>query len=121
MSYDPWGVPTQMVGVSSSSVFGFNGEEYSPVTGLQYLRARWYEPTTGRFPSADALFGDVGQPKSLNRYSYAWDDALNLIDPSGYAPIFGDPWANGFSGTRQTSSPAAPTGSVVATVDSCVT
>ena len=96
-TFDPWGVPTQTTGATSSTVFGWNQEEYSPVTGLQYLRARWYEPTTSRFASADTWFGEASSPKSLNRYAYAWGDPLNMIDPSGHWPGFLDSalnWVN---------------------------
>ena len=90
MSYDPWGVPTQSVGATSSTVFGWNGEEYSPVTGLQYLRARWFEPTSARFISADTVLGDPTIPASWNQYGYGWGDPVNQVDPSGQWPAFLD-------------------------------
>jgi hypothetical protein len=37
----------------------------------------------GRFMSADPLAGDVGDPQSLNLYTYVRNNAVNLIDPSG--------------------------------------
>jgi RHS repeat-associated protein len=50
----------------------------SPETGLQYLQARFYDPATGQFLSRDPLQELTRQP-----YSYAGDDPLNLVDPSG--------------------------------------
>jgi RHS repeat-associated protein len=36
-----------------------SGEGYAPLTGLQYLRARYYAPESGRFLSADTYLGDI--------------------------------------------------------------
>ena len=49
-----------------------------PNTGLIYLRARYYDPTTGQFLSVDPLVAETGQP-----YSYANDDPINETDPTG--------------------------------------
>ena len=65
--------------------YGFNGEESHPQTGLQYLRARYYDASTGRFGVQDSYLGQTSDPLSLNRYLYCLSDPLNLIDPSGYA------------------------------------
>jgi len=43
---------------------------------LQYLRARYYQPQTGRFVSADPIF-------SVNLYTYAQNAPLTRFDPSG--------------------------------------
>src|SRR5205814_9289450 len=51
-SYDPFGNVRTHTGVSS--IFGFTGEQ-ADFTGLDYLRARYYDPTTGRFVSRDSL------------------------------------------------------------------
>lgn len=45
-------------------------------TGLQYLRARYYDPQTGRFLSRDPLPG--GHP-----YAYAGNNPVRYVDPSG--------------------------------------
>jgi hypothetical protein len=50
------------------------------VSGLYYLRARWYDPATGQFISVDALVGITDQP-----YEYAGSDPVNLTDPTGLA------------------------------------
>jgi RHS repeat-associated protein len=56
----------------------YRGEQYDPDLGLYYLRARYYNPTTGRFLSVDSLAGQ-GQ----RRYEYAAADPVNGEDPSG--------------------------------------
>jgi RHS repeat-associated protein len=50
---------------------------------LLYLRARWYDPRTGRFISADPFEGKQRDPRSLNRYAYAHSNPLHTRDPSG--------------------------------------
>jgi RHS repeat-associated protein len=56
----------------------FLGEE----ANLYYMRARWYEPKTGRFLSEDP----VGISGGLNQYAYSHNDPVNYSDPSGLCP-----------------------------------
>ena len=69
------------------SFYGYNAEETSPVTGLEYLRARYYDSEIGRFNTPDTYLGDIANPQSLNRYAYVENNPVNLIDPSGHVPI----------------------------------
>jgi RHS repeat-associated protein len=50
---------------------------------LLYLRARYYRPALGVFPSLDPVEGNVQQPMSLNRYEYVQGNVINQVDPSG--------------------------------------
>jgi RHS repeat-associated protein len=63
--------------------FAYNGEEYSPDTGLQYLRARYYAPGLGRFITEDSFAGDILKGLSQNRYIYTENSPANYKDPSG--------------------------------------
>jgi len=65
---------------------GFAGEWADPDTGLVYLRARWYEPATGRFLSPDPVLGNPTDLVSLNRYAYAANDPVNAVDATGAFP-----------------------------------
>jgi len=60
----------------------YSGEQIDN-TGLHYLRARYYDPSTGRFNRLDPLAGTTADPISLHRYLYANGDPANIIDPSG--------------------------------------
>jgi RHS repeat-associated protein len=89
---DAWGVPTTVTG-SSTQPFGFTGEPVD-ATDLVYLRARMYDPATGRFMSRDAWPGSPSVPVSLNRCLYAGADPTTWTDPSGHAAPWGpwEPW-----------------------------
>ncbi len=60
----------------------YSGEQ-TDKTGLQYLRARYYDPSTGRFNSLDPFAGDSSDPLSLHKYTYAHNDPISFADPSG--------------------------------------
>ncbi len=51
--------------------FRYVGEQWDPNAGFYYLRARWMDPSTGRFVSVDPFGGDPQAPVSLHRYLYA--------------------------------------------------
>ncbi|MDZ4721389.1 MAG: LamG-like jellyroll fold domain-containing protein, partial [Roseiflexaceae bacterium] len=82
-NYDPWGQ------VQSGAVgpFGFTGElqQGSSV----YLRARWYNASSGSFGSRDSFAGMAEEPNTLASYTYGANSPVMLSDPSGrcYAPI----------------------------------
>ena|GEM_PF-1727648 len=62
----------------------FAGEQRDSLTGLDYLRARYYDPTLGRFISRDAYQGSLDDPMSLHKYQYAHANPVVNTDPSGY-------------------------------------
>ena len=85
-TYDPWGKllnPIDPLGTKDK--FKFAGEALDPQTGLYYLRARYYDPTVGRFISKDALSGSARVPLSRNRYGYALANPLRYTDTLGLA------------------------------------
>ncbi len=47
-TYDPFGNVTSGA-PAFDSFYGYNAEDTNPVTGLQYLRARYYNTDSGRF------------------------------------------------------------------------
>ena len=49
-----------------------------------HMGAREYDPSLGRWLSADAIVPDPANPQSLNRYSYVVGNPLKYIDPSGH-------------------------------------
>ena len=62
-----------------------SAEQYDSDLGLYYLRARYYNPATGRFLSRDPEDGKAYDPQSLHKYLYAGGDPVNRADPRGRA------------------------------------
>jgi RHS repeat-associated protein len=73
--YDAWG--TLEIG-STLAGYAFTGREWDPETGLYYYRARYYDPTVGRFSSEDPA--GVG---NASLFSYVGNHPVNYRDPSG--------------------------------------
>jgi RHS repeat-associated protein len=65
----------------------YRGEQYDSDLGLYYLRARYFNPATGRFMSRDPEDGKVNDPASLHKFLYANGDPVNGWDPSGRADV----------------------------------
>ncbi len=83
-SYDAFGAriaPTP----ATTGRYGYTGGEIDTETGLVYLRARYYDPTLGRFISPDPFLGRLAEPITQNRYVYVKNNPLGLVDPSGLA------------------------------------
>ncbi len=82
--WTPYGVE---VGEAQAGL-GFTGEWFDAAVGLQYLRARWYHPGTGRFTQEDPLHGIPQQPATQHRYKYVAANPINYSDPRGlwYGP-----------------------------------
>ncbi|HKV12861.1 MAG TPA: RHS repeat-associated core domain-containing protein [Thermoanaerobaculia bacterium] len=78
--YDPYGA-TVASGDASSNTFQYTGRE-NDGTGLYYYRARYYNPSFGRFISEDPI-GFAGGP---NLYTYVLGDPVSYTDPTGECP-----------------------------------
>ena len=81
----------------------FQGQYLDAESGLYYLRARYYDPTTAQFLTLDPAVA-----RTMSRYTYGGGDPINSSDPSGLfrldnlygAPLRGgsDPDKNSGSG-----------------------
>lgn len=80
-TYDGFGNEISSTG-STPNTYLYRGEQWDPDLGLYYLRARYYNPLSGRFFSVDPLAGQ-GQ----KRYEYANADPVDEADPTGQAAI----------------------------------
>lgn len=90
-SYDAFGVPASSTGTVANP-FTYAGRELESKSGLYYNRARYYEPTTGRFLSEDPA-------PSVNGYPYVRNDPVDFNDPTGAGPIW-EYIVNTFQATR---------------------
>ena len=84
-TYDPYGQTVAESG-SVSTPFGYAGEYTDAETGFQYLRARYYDPTTGQFLTKDPI-----APTTRETYGYVAGNPLNATDPLGLCG-WSDPW-----------------------------
>ena len=67
--------------------YRYCGEYYDKETEEVYLRARYYEPSVGRFITRDTYTGESNEPLSLHLYTYCENDGVNAWDPSGHYKI----------------------------------
>ncbi|MFI8073964.1 ricin-type beta-trefoil lectin domain protein [Streptomyces sp. NPDC086033] len=84
-SFDPYGNPRGTkpgAWVAADENHGFLGQPADPVTGLDLLGARNYDPVLGRFLSPDPVF-ETGDPNQMGGYTYAGDNPASGSDPSG--------------------------------------
>ncbi|NLS92469.1 MAG: RHS repeat-associated core domain-containing protein [Planctomycetaceae bacterium] len=82
-AYDAYGVPIGFTLANALTTLLYSGEMTDQLTGLQYLRARYYNPATGTFNRLDPFKGNFRDPQSLHKYLYTHADPVNGIDPSG--------------------------------------
>ena len=90
-TYDAFGVEKN-IDSSDTNAFRYYGEYFDTETDTVYLRARYYNPTTGRFISRNSYAGKASDPLSLNLYTYCRNNPIRYVDPSGHSFIsdFGD-------------------------------
>ena len=81
-AYTAFGEMYSQTGTTDNSYL-FAGQQFDSETSLYSLRARYYDPSSGRFLSQDAYPYNIGNPVELNRYTYAGNNPVNFSDPSG--------------------------------------
>jgi RHS repeat-associated protein len=64
---------------TTTNALRFTGRERDPGTNLYYYRARYYDPTIGRFIQEDP----IGFSGGINRYVYAGNNPIGANDPTG--------------------------------------
>jgi RHS repeat-associated protein len=81
--YDAFGNLLNPTSNGTPNNYLYRGEQWDKDLGLYYLRARYYNPLTGRFMSRDPNEGNFKDPQSLHKYLYAGGDPINVQDPTG--------------------------------------
>jgi RHS repeat-associated protein len=103
--YDAFGMPIASTGTIANTYL-YSGERFDSNLNLYHLRARYYNMLTGRFETMDpgketccamraSQVGNIFDPGTLHKYTYAKDNPANAIDPNG-TDTLGD-FANLFS------------------------
>ena len=75
----------QDLGLDSSPAtnFRYAGEYIDPITGLSFNRARWYDPSNGRWNRLDPWEGSIYEPLGYHGYLYGQANPANRTDPTG--------------------------------------
>jgi RHS repeat-associated protein len=121
LAYEPFGKRRFITGQADptgtieaqSTTRGFTGHEHLDGLDFIHMNARVYDPDIGRFLSPDPTVPDGHNPQSFNRYAYAMNNPLNLVDPDGFEPRAADgSFANGgYRGANSGPSGGPNTGS----------
>lgn len=74
--YYPYGGETEGIKTTSVTDQYYTGQRKDTSSNLYFYNARYYNPKTGHFISADTLQG-------INRYAYVGNNPVNNVDPTG--------------------------------------
>ena len=87
--YDAFGVERGATGSAAAlpsdlgGDFRYHGQWQERASGLYYVRARNYDPGSGRFLSRDAVEGAFSRPERFHPYSWNSNNPAVLRDPTG--------------------------------------
>jgi len=95
-SYDAWGKRRNLNGspidpnsLNNDERHGFTGHEELLDADLVHMNGRLYDPSIGRFISADPTIQYPSDTQSYNKYSYINNNPLSSIDYNGYGFLSG--------------------------------
>ena len=105
-NYDARGSVTNVIAPNGSVVKGYDYDEFGNTeqkgeadflnditftssvadtsSNLQYMGARFYQPSTGRFLSQDSYSGNPYDPWTQHLYVYCGNNPTSMIDPTGH-------------------------------------
>jgi RHS repeat-associated protein len=81
--YDAYGKVVSQTNPGVGLDYGFQGHQYDSATGLDHVRARFYDPATGRFLSEDPAGPNGNGP---NLYRFVGNQPTISVDPTGLSP-----------------------------------
>jgi len=110
--YDAFGNLQGFSGTPSTKYL-YTGQQFNNLISLYDLRARYYNPSQGRFLGQDSAEADFYNPIELNRYGYTANNPVNANDPSGH-DLGEEATLN--NNSKDESSSAKETGSVGADI-----
>lgn len=81
--FDVYGAPIKRTTQNTDDI-AFGSVHGDDDLGLVYMSARYYDPISARFVSADSVVRNALAPQALDRYAFVEGDPVNYIDPSGH-------------------------------------
>ncbi len=87
--YEPFGKISRSNKLGNSDEIAryyFTGQKLDDETGLYFYNARYYDPSLGRFITADTLTPNPKNSQAFNHYAYVFNNPLKYTDPSGNFP-----------------------------------
>ncbi|UHQ23252.1 Ig-like domain-containing protein [Lysobacter sp. 5GHs7-4] len=78
-NYEPYGSPIN----KTVNGIGYTGHVMDGMTGLTYMQQRYYDPSIGRFLSADPVLAYPDSGGNFNRYRYVNNNPYGFYDPDG--------------------------------------
>ena len=102
-TYDSFG---KLIASSGTLInpFQYAGRELDPETGLLFNRARYFDPSAGRFLSEDPIQFRGG----MNLYAYARNNSMDLTDPFGFQGCNAAQWAQSPNACAGPTGPNSP-------------
>lgn len=82
-SYAAFGATRTSAGGLANEI-RFTGERTDAESGLEFLRARTYDPTTGTFLQRDSWGISPLNGQSIDPYAYTQNDPADQVDPTGH-------------------------------------
>ena len=111
-SYDAYGQTVKSSSVDTGNPFAFTAREMDD-DDLYYYRARYYDPSIGRFLSEDPLGFSSGD---FNWYRYVSNNPINYFDPYGFEGFWSGVWsATKFAGATVVTGAVIFGGAVILT------
>jgi RHS repeat-associated protein len=113
--YGPFGELLRATGpTAKANPFRFSAKYQDDETGLLYYGYRFYDPSTGRWPSADPI-GELGfelirsaakakRTLDINLYTFVLNNAINNVDYLGLSSLVGQFWAALAAGDLETAA-----------------
>jgi RHS repeat-associated protein len=87
--YEAFGETVSQSGTASNK-YQYAGEQFDEALGDYYLRQRFYDTNSGRFGRMDTYKGRIKDPLSQHKYIYAYGNAVDRLDPSGFDAVEGN-------------------------------
>jgi RHS repeat-associated protein len=89
--YHPYGSVRASSGALPTDITFTGHRSESGLGSLMYFRARYFSPYLNRWLQPDSIVPEPGNPQSLNRYTFVYNNPVKYTDPTGHCVGEGTP------------------------------